>query len=156
AGASVGNYLWTRLGDAEGKTLFVSTADTVSGLSSCVDTCAKDFPAVIAAPEAFGFGDWSVVKRPDGARQSAYQGKPLYTFAQEQKFNQVVETLLRDEQTAGPRRRNRNGDQPDALRPPEGWTVARFSPQQNLTLPGRLISVQRVAVQNGMGETLAT
>jgi predicted lipoprotein with Yx(FWY)xxD motif len=30
-------------------------------------------------------GDWSIVARDDGGKQWAYKGKPLYTWAKDQK-----------------------------------------------------------------------
>src|SRR5687767_5342612 len=54
-------YLWSRPGDAAGRTLFVSNADA-PGLAKCVDACAKEFPPLLAAAGAKGFGDWSLVR----------------------------------------------------------------------------------------------
>jgi predicted lipoprotein with Yx(FWY)xxD motif len=154
-GVSPPDYLWTRLGDATGmKTLFVYAADTATE-SKCQGECAKDFPPVLASPGAVGFGAWSLVKRSDGSQQWAYQGKPLYTFAKEKRLNQVVDTLLArqdKEISPGPRRR---APLKDALLPPEGWSVARFEPEKDLTLPAS-IAVKTLAVQDGMGDALVT
>lgn len=152
-GVAPPNYLWTRLGDASGKTLFVSALDK-SGMSSCQGTCESEFPPVLAGEGAVGFGDWSLVKRAEGKLQWAYQGKPLYTFAKEVRVNQVVDTLLaKDEQQDGPRRRR--VPLKDPLLPPDGWSIARFDPERGLVLPAG-IGVKTLAAQDGMGDALVS
>ena len=61
-----------RAGDAAG-----------SGKSVCNGPCATNWPPLAAGAGAAGSGDWTVVTRDDGARQWAYKGKPLYTFARD-------------------------------------------------------------------------
>src|SRR6185312_4059020 len=120
-GVAPPDYLFTRLGDATGhKTLFISDADTATE-SKCTGDCAQEFPPVLAEAGAIGFGDWSLVKRPDGTQQWAYKGKPLYTFVKETRVNQVVDSLLAKQDDGGSRRRG--GPPKDSLLPPKGWSV---------------------------------
>lgn len=69
--------------DQKRMTLYVSKADG-QNTSKCTDSCARVWQPVetgqiVAATEA----DWSVVERPDGTRQWAYKGKPLYRYARD-------------------------------------------------------------------------
>lgn len=70
--------------DARGMTLYTYDKDS-SGQSMCNDTCATNWPPLVATADAQGDGDWSVLQRADGSWQWAYYGKPLYTFIQDQK-----------------------------------------------------------------------
>lgn len=69
---------------ADGMTLYVFDKDA-AGQSACAGDCAKAWPPVAAAAEAKDVGDFTVLTRADGARQWAYQGRPLYRFAKDQK-----------------------------------------------------------------------
>ena len=72
------------LADAKGMTLYVFDKDT-SGKSTCNGTCATNWPPLMAAADSKASGDWSIVARDDGAKQWAYKGKPLYTWAKDTK-----------------------------------------------------------------------
>lgn len=61
--------------DANGMTLYVFAGDTPPDPSA--------WPALVAPADARPAGDWSVVARPDGTRQWAYKGKPLYRSAKD-------------------------------------------------------------------------
>lgn len=74
------------LADAKGMTLYTYAKDTVPGKSSCVDECAQAWPPAIVAAGAQATGYWSIIKRDDGSKQWAYQGKPVYTFTKDQAF----------------------------------------------------------------------
>src|SRR5262249_43439993 len=139
-------YLWSRFGDATGlKTLLTYEADTATE-SRCQAECAKDFPPVLAETAAIGFGDWSLVKRADGSDQWAYKGKPLYTFAKETRFDQVVDSILAKEGDV-------DKPPPDALTLPAGWSAPHFEPEKGMAIPAS-IEVQTLAVQDGMGGAL--
>ena len=156
-GVAPPDYLWTRLGDAAGRTLYVSAADRTPGASSCTGDCAKQFPPLFATAGASGFGDWSLVKRPEGGEQWAYQGKPLYTFAPEAAIKVAVGMLVAQGMTEGkekPAARRRAA--PSALpHLPVGWTPARFNPEKDLVLPAP-ITITTLAVQDGLGDALST
>ena len=70
--------------NAAGMTVYTFDKDTAnSGKSACAGPCADAWPAV-AAPASVA-APYSVVTRDDGAKQLAYQGKPLYLFKKDVK-----------------------------------------------------------------------
>jgi len=71
--------------DPAGMTVYTYDKDAAgSGKSSCVDTCAKNWPPVKAPAGALP-EPWSIVVRADGGPQLAHRGKPLYTFIKDKK-----------------------------------------------------------------------
>jgi predicted lipoprotein with Yx(FWY)xxD motif len=63
-----------------GQTLYTFDKDS-GGASACYQDCAKKWPPYEAkAGEKMGEG-WTVVKRKDGQSQWAYDGKPMYFYA---------------------------------------------------------------------------
>jgi predicted lipoprotein with Yx(FWY)xxD motif len=75
--------IWANPG---GMTLYTFDKDAAgSGKSVCNGTCANVWPALSAPADAKPSGDWTVVTRDDGSKQWAYKGRPLYTFAKDQK-----------------------------------------------------------------------
>lgn len=72
------------LASTEGKTLYTFDKDA-AGKSNCNGGCATAWPPFIVANPALAGGDFSIVKRDDGASQWAYKGKPLYFFAGDAK-----------------------------------------------------------------------
>lgn len=72
------------LTNAAGMTLYTFDKDS-AGKSACNGPCAANWPPLVAAAGADGKGDWSIVTRDDGSKQWAYKGKPLYTWAKDQK-----------------------------------------------------------------------
>ncbi len=52
-------------------------------------TCADKWPPFLAAADAKAEGDWSVITRDGGARQWAYQGRPLYTSVKDHRPGEV-------------------------------------------------------------------
>jgi predicted lipoprotein with Yx(FWY)xxD motif len=94
SGAAIGTgqtSLGTVLVNAEGRTLYHFTKDTATTIA-CVDKCAVMWPpATVPAgqqPQTGGqgiTGTLSVVTRPDGTKQYAINGQPLYTFAADSK-----------------------------------------------------------------------
>ncbi len=74
------------LTDTAGKTLYTFDRDVAaSGKSVCNGPCAGNWPAFAAPADATTSGDYTVVTRDDGAKQWAFRGKPLYTFAKDTK-----------------------------------------------------------------------
>ncbi len=67
----------------DGKPLYTFARDTEAGKSACVDRCVAAWPPLAAAADAKNDGDWTVITRDDGAKQWAYKGKPLYTYAKD-------------------------------------------------------------------------
>ena len=64
----------------EGKTLYTFDKDA-AGKSNCNGGCAAAWPPFMVANPALAGGDFSIVKRDDGASQWAFKGMPLYFFA---------------------------------------------------------------------------
>jgi predicted lipoprotein with Yx(FWY)xxD motif len=67
-----------------GMTLYTFDKDA-GGKSACNGPCAGNWPPLKATADARDAGDWTVIARDDGSRQWAYKGKPLYTWAKDQK-----------------------------------------------------------------------
>ena len=66
--------------DAKGMTLYTFDKDA-GGKSMCNGPCATNWPPLMAGADAKPSGDMTIITRDDGAKQWAYKGKPLYTFA---------------------------------------------------------------------------
>lgn len=75
--------------DANGMTLYTYDKDS-AGVSNCYDTCATNWPPLMAAADAQPQGDWTIVERKDGTRMWAYEGKPVYTFVKDQKAGDMT------------------------------------------------------------------
>ena len=70
--------------DASGKSLYTYDRDVAySGKSLCVETCTQTWRPFLAAPGARRTGEFALIIRPDGERQWAYRGKPLYRFGRD-------------------------------------------------------------------------
>jgi len=54
------------------------------GKSNCVDQCLAAWPALLAPEGAKPIGKWSVIVRPDGTSQWAYDKMPVYTFVRDE------------------------------------------------------------------------
>ena len=73
----------------DGMTLYLFSNDE-AGVSNCVDDCAQNWPPLTApaneplvASEGID-GELSLIERPDGRMQVAYNGMPLYFFAEDE------------------------------------------------------------------------
>ena len=75
--------------DAKGMTLYTFDRDS-AGKSACNGQCAQNWPPLMAGGNAAASGNWSVITRDDGAKQWAYKGKPLYTWAKDAKPGDVT------------------------------------------------------------------
>jgi len=78
----IGSYLT----NATGFTLYTFSRDTQnSGTSACTGGCSAKWPAFYAANPTFPSGlsasSFTVITRPDGSKQLAYDGWPLYYFS---------------------------------------------------------------------------
>lgn len=72
------------LTDHNGMTLYTFDRDG-NGVSACTGLCAAAWPPVLAQPDAMPSGHMTVITRPDGAKQWAQDGKPLYLFTGDHK-----------------------------------------------------------------------
>lgn len=68
------------LADDQARPLYIYEDDT-AGKSTCVDECAKQWPALQPVKDAQDGGQWTIITRPDKTKQWAYRGKPVYRFA---------------------------------------------------------------------------
>jgi len=76
------------LADEKGMILYTFDKDA-KGKSNCDADCLKKWPAFHAAAGAKAEGDWSLVKAADGMEMWAYEGKPLYTYAEDKKAGET-------------------------------------------------------------------
>jgi predicted lipoprotein with Yx(FWY)xxD motif len=56
---------------------------TTAGTSACVATCAAFWPPIAVPAGATLVAPFGTIHRPDGSLQLAYNGRPLYTYAQD-------------------------------------------------------------------------
>lgn len=148
--------LWIRVGGEDGSTLLLSQGDS-PGVSRCLDACAVEFPPLLASSDAEPFDDWSLVQRPDGRKQWAYQSHPLYSWTAEQEPGEVATNVGLSETTG-----LKTADgliQAGSLLPPSGWDVARFDPAASMAVPvgvevAAVPAAQAVALTDFEGYTL--
>ena len=74
-GEGAKGYVYRRF--PTGERLYVSDRD--KGGSACTGGCATAWPPVYAPANAMPVGDWTIVARPDGLRQWALKGRPVYS-----------------------------------------------------------------------------
>lgn len=77
------------LTDAKGMTLYTFDKDA-EGKSACNGPCATNWPVLKAEASDKADGGYSIITRDDGSKQWAYKGKPLYTFAKDQKAGDIM------------------------------------------------------------------
>jgi predicted lipoprotein with Yx(FWY)xxD motif len=64
---------------ATGRALYFYDKDE-DGVSKCVGQCVTAWPPLTPAADAKEGGGWTIITRPDGGRQWAYKGRPVYVF----------------------------------------------------------------------------
>jgi predicted lipoprotein with Yx(FWY)xxD motif len=72
----------------QGLTVYTFDKDRLGG-SSCYGDCARLWPPVLASADAQPYGRMSLASRDDGQQQWAYDGKPLYTYAEDAMHGDV-------------------------------------------------------------------
>ncbi|WP_082766267.1 COG4315 family predicted lipoprotein [Paramesorhizobium deserti] len=72
------------LAGEKGMTLYTFKKDK-PGTSNCYDTCAQNWPPLIASNEAKADGTYSIIARKDGSKQWAKDGMPLYYWVKDAK-----------------------------------------------------------------------
>ena len=70
--------------DSSGRTLYTFDKDAPSK-SNCNGGCATVWPPLVAVADAAPSGKFTLVARDDGSNQWAYEDKPLYRYAADQK-----------------------------------------------------------------------
>jgi predicted lipoprotein with Yx(FWY)xxD motif len=99
---------------ASGMTLYVNGLDAPNGVFGCTDarydktggsdgyplprassrrTCLEKWTPFVAMPDAVANGPWSIVVRPDGRRQWAYEDQPLYFSPRDKRPGDVNGTM---------------------------------------------------------------
>ena len=71
--------------DLKGRGLYSYDGDVDPKRSLCINQCRLLWPPIAASAEAKPKGQFTIVARPDGTRQWAYRGKPLYRWVSDQK-----------------------------------------------------------------------
>lgn len=64
---------------AQGRPLYTYDKDSAE-TSACTGPCVSSWPPLMADGSARASGEWTVIDRPDGGKQWAYKGKPVYGF----------------------------------------------------------------------------
>jgi predicted lipoprotein with Yx(FWY)xxD motif len=82
--STAGNVLAT----PAGMTLYTYDKD-VGGTPTCYGECAQYWPPLLGDASSVPAGFLTLVARTDGTKQWAADGKPLYTFIQDKKPNEV-------------------------------------------------------------------
>ena len=77
------------LTDGKGMALYTFDKDT-DGKSACNGPCATNWPVLKAEASDKADSNYTIITRDDGSKQWAYKGKPLYTFAKDQKPGDVT------------------------------------------------------------------
>lgn len=141
---AIPQFLWRRLGDADGKPLYTYDADQ-GGKSSCYGECAREFPPFAADAVAKGTGDFSILQRADHLRQWVYQGKPLYRYSGKDPDGEPVGA--RFELAENPAWHDPSSR---IYSPRQGWRRAAYAPERSLARPPN-IEIDGLAVANGFG-----
>ena len=144
--------------DARGMTLYTYAKDPQNA-SACSGECAASWRPLIVSAGAHSYGDWSIIKRPDGSRQWAHQGKPLYTYVEDLDPGSVGGN---DPARFGAQRRNSAGeyvgggvrgsllDDASADKPlPADWKAASIYPVTGVILPPGM-SIREVPDAEGL------
>jgi predicted lipoprotein with Yx(FWY)xxD motif len=130
---------------SKGLTIYYYDLDQISpGESSCTGDCAGAWPPLAAAPDAQPIGEWKTIKREDGSKQWAYQGKPMYQFAGDNKpgdtLGDGVQRFWHAAKFAAP---------PPALPHPPGVTIVKAGDVYVLAdHQGRALYTKKGAAQN--------
>jgi predicted lipoprotein with Yx(FWY)xxD motif len=88
AGYMVNTSIGPVMTTPRGVTVYTFDKDQ-NGRSNCYADCARQWPPVTADGYAQEYGRMSLVSRADGQRQWAYDGRPLYTYAEDSRYGDV-------------------------------------------------------------------
>ena len=81
--------------DHAGMTLYTFDKDA-GGKSMCNGDCATNWPPLKVMDGEKAEGKWTQIKRDDGKKQWAYDGKPLYTFVKDKKAGDMTGDGVKD------------------------------------------------------------
>jgi predicted lipoprotein with Yx(FWY)xxD motif len=71
--------------DLKGRALYTYKGDKTAGRSDCDSQCSLLWPPIYAEAAARPKGPFTIVLRPDGRRQWAWHGRPLYRWKGDSK-----------------------------------------------------------------------
>ena len=145
--SSQDQFIWRRIGDQEGKPLYTFKDDPAHGPPACVGECAKEFLPFIADRLAKANSDWTLVDRDGGAKQWAYQGKPLYRYSGADPegtpfAGDTATAIAEDPEWYNPSSKFHS--------PKQGWSRAAYTPEKTLILPPG-IELESLPIANGFG-----
>lgn len=143
---SVPQFLWRRLGDAEGKPLYTYDTDP-PGRSSCYGECARQFPPFLAAAHARASGDWSLISRGDRGQQWAYQGKALYRYSGKDPAGEPIANDAIAGNAANPAWHDPGSS---IYSPQPGWRRAAYAPEKTTLMPPT-VELDGLAIASGFG-----
>ncbi len=143
---SAPQFLWRRLGDADGNPLYTYDQDA-PGKANCSGDCAKEFPPLPAPAKAHAFGDWTLVKREGGAKQWAYQGKPLYRYSGK---DPVGEPVVGGGNSGSTDDLANTDPGSKVFSPKTGWKRAAYTPEKTFPVPSG-IEIRSLMTANGYG-----
>jgi len=72
--------------DLKGRGLYTWDGDKLLGQSTCSAQCRLLWPPIVADDAAMPKGPFTIATRPDGTRQWALRGRPLYRWASDRKY----------------------------------------------------------------------
>jgi predicted lipoprotein with Yx(FWY)xxD motif len=77
--------------DSSGHTLYAWFQPPENLKKTCGETCMRDFWLPMPAPADLTTGTgWTAIDRPDGTKQLAYGGLPIYRFAKDAKAGDIA------------------------------------------------------------------
>jgi predicted lipoprotein with Yx(FWY)xxD motif len=84
ASTSIGRVMTT----PQGATVYTFDKDQI-GKSTCYGDCATKWRPMLAGGGAYPYGRMSLASRDDGQQQWAYDGRPLYTYAEDNMHGDI-------------------------------------------------------------------
>ena len=62
------------------QSLYWNERESAAAEVTCLEECLETWSPLLVSANAQSQGQWTIIERPDGASQWAYQGRPLYTY----------------------------------------------------------------------------
>jgi predicted lipoprotein with Yx(FWY)xxD motif len=122
--------------------VFYTSDEDADGRSHCLGECAQTWIPAWADPAAKPMGSWSVLTGEDGARQWAFRGQPLYTFATDVTQPQYANDLKLEKHAGGEGKgQDINGHHVLEIRPDQWMTLpSGFHVQEVRAAPGYVLT----------------
>jgi predicted lipoprotein with Yx(FWY)xxD motif len=134
--------------------LYTFDADGDSGKASCIESCAQEFPAYLAAGDAIASGDWSLVARGSKQRQWVYRGHPLYYYNGVDPVPDAVASKDKPTDFLNDRASlflaAAMDPSSELYSPKRGWRRAAFKPEETTSVPSGIV-LRSNAAASGYG-----